>query len=878
MPRSGLRWVKLDLHVHTPASHDYVGALITPAEFVQAALNAGVRGIAITDHNTAMWVDKMIAAAAATRLAVFPGVEITCGGGKSGGVHVIAIFDRTATAQHVEALLAKLGLPPDRFGAADAIVPHVPEHVITTIHESGALAILAHADSSKGALHDMTGQPRIATMNHPNLAAVEVTNGVKTAPLLNGSDPSYRRALPCYRASDNRRLPQDDGHCASGIGRRFSWFKMDGVTLRGLGQCFADPTVRIRTDESSREMPTSMSPCVRRVTVSQGFLGGISFDFHEGLNSIVGGKGVGKSLLVEVLRFALGDASPIPSVRDDRASKLATQLGRGAVVEVVLRTKAGRELTVRRMYDGESNPAKAVYDDGTEEHGSITALFPILAYSQTEPLDIAREPAAQLALIDSFIEFSPVEVRIETVRKALGESDRAWAACLRAEEEVAALRASIATINAKIAELERALKSPEHDKLAALEPKTRCLSDGMQALDELQEAVEGLADHVHACDLPGTPASLTEDADLAKVIATARGEVRALEREARSFEKRVATVHHIVKQAQDEWGAVVAKETKAYQAWAKGVGGDRAQLLASKAQFAKQQSAAAKQLAVAERVAGKMATVQARRVMLLDELDAATDEVYGLRTNTYARLEAVIGGRLRLAVTRHGRRAPYLQRLKELKHGSRVADTVVEAIATAVLPRKFVELVLAKDIVGIAQRASVSEKATSTLVAFLGSREDLTDLLRCQHEPLVDDEPRIAFRKEDGAYYPLGELSIGQKCTALLIIALSEGDRPVIIDQPEDALDTPSVFEDVTLPMRGRKDERQFIVTTHNSTVAVAGDTDAYLILRATASQAAITHRGALDREPVRLSVIQHLEGGPEPFGLKSRKYGRVAD
>jgi Fe-S cluster assembly ATPase SufC len=114
---------------------------------------------------------------------------------------------------------------------------------------------------------------------------------------------------------------------------------------------------------------------------------------------------------------------------------------------------------------------------------------------------------------------------------------------------------------------------------------------------------------------------------------------------------------------------------------------------------------------------------------------------------------------------------------------------------------------------------------------------------------------------------------VGQKCTALLIIALSDDERPIIMDQPEDALDTPSVYDDVTVRLRSKKSDRQFILTTHNSTVAVASDTDMYHVLMASAAQGDLAVTGAMDRPVVMTQVIQHLEGGPKPFAIKSKKY-----
>ena len=121
--------------------------------------------------------------------------------------------------------------------------------------------------------------------------------------------------------------------------------------------------------------------------------------------------------------------------------------------------------------------------------------------------------------------------------------------------------------------------------------------------------------------------------------------------------------------------------------------------------------------------------------------------------------------------------------------------------------------------------------------------------------------------------HTLSEVSTGQKCTALLIIALSEGTRPIIIDQPEDSLDTTSVYEDIVIKLREGKEKRQFILTTHNASVGVASDSDNFIILKSTSSRGEISCVGAIDREAVKTEVIQHLEGGSYPYNLRHRKY-----
>jgi Fe-S cluster assembly ATPase SufC len=97
---------------------------------------------------------------------------------------------------------------------------------------------------------------------------------------------------------------------------------------------------------------------------------------------------------------------------------------------------------------------------------------------------------------------------------------------------------------------------------------------------------------------------------------------------------------------------------------------------------------------------------------------------------------------------------------------------------------------------------------------------------------------------------------------------------PVLIDQPEDALDIVSVWEDISKKLRKGKNARQFILTTHNSSIAVSADSDQFVILEeAGGDHGKVIAAGAIDRPEVRKAVIKRLEGGEKPYNLRSRKY-----
>jgi PHP family Zn ribbon phosphoesterase len=328
---SGLIYHKMDLHIHTPASDCFRDKSVTPEDIINKSLKEGLAAIAITDHNSGMWIDD-IKKAAKNRINIFPGVEISATGGVEGTIHIVAIFDKDKSSKDVENLLGDLKIYPEKYGKPDAYTTDSPSKVIDKIAAHGALAIVAHANSSKGVMGGMRGNPRYGVIENSNLSAVEATagdftsvekrkNGKRIIDLLDGDHPEYRK-LAVYQVSDNRD-ENTGNHRLSKIGTYYSHFKLDEVTLEGLRQCFCDPDVRIKQKD---DFKLTKLPKLVKMEISEGFLSDQEVYFHRGLNSIVGGKGTGKSLIVEFLRFAMNQTSQDKDVFGDHNKKLEKRL------------------------------------------------------------------------------------------------------------------------------------------------------------------------------------------------------------------------------------------------------------------------------------------------------------------------------------------------------------------------------------------------------------------------------------------------------------------------------------------------------------------------------------------------------------------------
>jgi hypothetical protein len=157
------------------------------------------------------------------------------------------------------------------------------------------------------------------------------------------------------------------------------------------------------------------------------------------------------------------------------------------------------------------------------------------------------------------------------------------------------------------------------------------------------------------------------------------------------------------------------------------------------------------------------------------------------------------------------------------------------------------------------------------------SRLDRDQVLELEEIDLQDrTEIELNIAHEGELFKPLGQLSTGQQCTAILHLLLLENDDPLIMDQPEDNLDNAFIAERIVTQLRRAKTERQFVFATHNANIPVFGDAEWIGIFTSDGSHAQMpaTAQGSIDMPAIRERVADILEGGRKAFSLRKEKYG----
>ncbi|GAA6989775.1 PHP-associated domain-containing protein [Helicobacter pylori] len=122
----------------------------------------------------------------------------------------------------------------------------------------------------------------------------------------------------------------------------------------------------------------------------------------------------------------------------------------------------------------------------------------------------------------------------------------------------------------------------------------------------------------------------------------------------------------------------------------------------------------------------------------------------------------------------------------------------------------------------------------------------------------------------------LNETSFGQKCTAVLVVLLSLGNNPIIIDEPEAHLDSALIANYLVTLIKKQKQKRQIIFATHNANFVLNADAEQIIQLK-NENNKIVAQSFMIESDKHKEDLLK-LEGGEKAFKDRERKYGITKD
>lgn len=118
---------------------------------------------------------------------------------------------------------------------------------------------------------------------------------------------------------------------------------------------------------------------------------------------------------------------------------------------------------------------------------------------------------------------------------------------------------------------------------------------------------------------------------------------------------------------------------------------------------------------------------------------------------------------------------------------------------------------------------------------------------------------------------PLKDSSFGQRCTAAIVVLLLLGNNPIMIDEPEAHLDSALISKYLVGVIKDNKKNRQIIFATHNANFVINGDAE---LIHCLDMKNKITNVVSITIENLEhREKLLKLEGGEAAFKQRGEKY-----
>jgi hypothetical protein len=272
-------FVKIDLHVHTPASSCYKGPKSDDEylRILRFARSNDIKILGISDHNSIDGYKRILnikeklanerkslslitdSKQVKNRISkidddleifksilILPAIEFEV----SNGIHLLVVFNDTTPIEDIHQFLSNGGYNQDNFGIEEPNV--LSNWDIFKLYEESAkydcLVIDAHTDSNKGILNTIPqGNTRANCFSSPYLAAVCYRSEEQKEKLAN----TIKSQRPYLRKTPLPFLKFSDAHIAEEVGKPLSWVKVEKLSFPSLKIAFSNPSEMVSTEEPS---------------------------------------------------------------------------------------------------------------------------------------------------------------------------------------------------------------------------------------------------------------------------------------------------------------------------------------------------------------------------------------------------------------------------------------------------------------------------------------------------------------------------------------------------------------------------------------------------------------------------------------------------
>lgn len=945
----GAHFYKCDFQVHSPrdinwtgnrfgVNPDQVSTLTDPQksaimadreqfakEYLDKARQKGLNAIAITDHHDIAFAKILRRVAQSEnaafeasgdfekRITVFPGIELTL---DSPICQCLIIFDADFPDNHLDSVLHTLGISPsNEFEKQTAEVTRIP---------SSHIQDLPHLHKKLDDVSYCVGRYILL----PN-----VNHGGGSTIFRNGGQATYRK-MPCVGGYVDKAMPTDSGwiNKTNGgdvnygnkpigvistsdnrfedgreFGNYFTWIKWSEPSSEALRQACLAKQSRI-----SQTTPIVPQIFITKFEVTNSkFMGSFSLEFNQQYNGLIGGRGTGKSTILEYLRWGLCDQT-IHATETDELSDIEKR--RKILIDKTL-TPYNGEVRVTFSLNGVNHIVKrnsvsneiqlkidaADFQKVTEE--DIRRILPIQAYSQKQLSSVGVTTEE----LKRFIQ-SPIQADLANLNFQLDDNAKrsrsSYLNLLRKkaiEKENEQFSLEISSLNNQVNSLRQSLTgiSPEDQATIArkqiIDNEVNFISGVQRELNTIKTMVTELDASLQNYPEPYPTTPFENNALLTSIfnVKDAKlNEIKGLVTQIKDALKPENSEE--VRRLISEWQGLKTNFDTLYEA--------------AKSKTTSNQQ----QLSEIQRIEERLTQLHLNineRIEIIRQLGDPSVEFESLRIEYWnihnekavklheqaQKFGALSKGQIKVDVLKNLDLVLIKNELTKALQGTRINADKMQAICDSVIatnnPLQEWDEIL-KEFRPLAELNTQTDgnqpiPQTPKLTALglnAGNIQRIaeiltTDIWLALATMNIEFTPEFQYttNSQMGDVIPFAEASAGQQATALLTVLLNEPGAPLIIDQPEDDIDNRAIDEIIKNIWEAKR-HRQLIFTSHNANLVVNGDAELVICCdyRDSGSQTRgiVKAEGAIDSSAVKKEITSVMEGGEKAFKLRKDKYG----
>ena len=880
----GSDFVRADLHIHSygleDGSFDVKDEEMTPENIVDSAISNQLAIISITDHNEINNSKKAIDFSNDKEIFVIPGIEVSTTQG-----HLLVYFEKFSDLRK---FYGKLNVSTDKERCSQGIVD-----CLNFAKEFGGVGVLAHIELTSG-FESVIGRfsPVMTDIFiHPSLYALEISKKSSIDYYTDSDDSNERKKLLSERRKSLKLAPDyvlpkimsSDSHRLDSLGinaegdKRLTRIKVDSLTFSAFRNALISHESRIRLEEC---IPESI-PYIVGITIKGGLLDSQSIRLSKNLTCIIGGRGTGKSTLLESIREASGNKSNAKIVDSDVWPN---------EINLLFEDETGKKYHFKR----EKNSLTYNISDSDNDLNKVI----IESYGQGETAETIQHsdtnPKILLDFLDDFIDVSMLLDNDEDIRQQLLDNQSELSKTRIEIKRIPDIERQITVLKGKKARLEKdkvgdlvkyqssLIEERSIRKNLILELKD-LMSKYKDVLsnDETFEFVSNMSDDniIIGKDEFVKVKSIINEFSL--IVSTKSEELT------KDLHSKIDELNIQLKSWKSKEADIQSKiDKKKDDLEAQGIPFDLGKIN----QIANDLDHYKNQLRKLKNVKNMSIELQSDRKKLLVERRKIKSRIYKQRyafsTKINKNLKNSVGDLLVTSKYFEGCYSPDFEAsIKQLMEWRTAQVPKSKLIAEHMSPVDFSGCVKKnnlddlKSITDSEGKRIFSDAEINEILERVRKNHNYEDFESLKY----DDRPKLTvtkiFEGNEGdrkvVTRSLANLSLGQQQSILLAILLqSKSTNPLLIDQPEDNLDSEFIYKTIVDNLRKIKEKRQIIIVTHNPNIAVLGDAELIVPLRSTSIRTHIADSGSIDRQKVRNLCCAILEGGEQAFVSRQNLYG----